>query len=155
MLMNPQLNAFGSLYFWAYINHFDIIDSATGMLRLRFSLTENVQAVQTPMAIDPAGKMVFFIADKGFTVVDLGSAPLSAVYTSPSSASQGAQIQVRGSGFLAGVTATIGGKAAPTTLVDDSTLTVTVPAVSSGSQDIAITNIDGTTYTLHSGIRVQ
>lgn len=155
MLMNPLLNASGSLYFWPYSNHFDIIDSATGILRLRFSLAEKIQAVQTPMAIDPTGRMVFLITDKGFTFVDLGSPLLSAIGSSPTVAAQGAQIQVRGSGFLAGVSATIGDKPAATSLVDSSTLTVTIPDASPGPQDITVTNVDGATYTLHSGVTIQ
>jgi hypothetical protein len=64
------------------------------------------------------------------------------------------QIQIRGSGFGAGITASVGGQSATVNLTDENTLTITVPALSPGSKDLALTNPDGSTYLLQSAISV-
>jgi hypothetical protein len=154
-LQRPRLNAAGSLYYWAYPNYFEIFDVPTATLRLRFSLTETVQNVETPIAIDTGGRQVFLITSAGLTIVDLGSAPLSIGHLSPSTASSGTQIQIRGSGFKSGITTAIGGQPATISFTDENTLTVTVPTLSSGPQNMTLTNPDGTTYTLQGAITVQ
>lgn len=153
-LQRPRLNAAGSLYYWAYPNYFDIIDVPTARLRLRFSLKETIQSVETPIAIDQGGRMVFLITNSGLTIVDLGSAPLSIGHLSSSSGAAGTQIQVRGSGFAAGATATVGGQPCTITVTDENTLSLTVPPLPTGPQDLTITNPDGTSYTLGSAITV-
>lgn len=153
-LLMPRLNGSGSLYFWAFPNYFEIIDVPTGTLRMRFSLSETVQNVEAPIAVDSAGQQVFLITSAGLTVVDLGTAPLSIGHLAPSGGAAGTQIQVRGSGFVTGATALVGGQSATVSVVDESTLNLTVPSVASGPQDLTITNPDGSTYTLKSGIGV-
>ena len=152
-LYAPQLNASGSLYFWPFPSYFEIIDAPTGRLDIRFSLSEQVQSVLSPLALDGLHD-VFLITDKGLTVVDLGTAPLSIGHLTPSTASSGAQIQVRGSGFLAGITAKVGGQIATVSFIDENTVTITLPALSSGSKDLTLTNSDGTSYTLQNAIAV-
>jgi hypothetical protein len=152
--LRPRLNASGSLYYWAYPNFFEIIDVPTGLLRLRFSLSETVQNVEAPIAIDAGGRQVFLITDAGLTVVDLGSAPLSIGHLTPSIASSGSTIQVRGSGFESGITATVGGQSASVTFIDENTLTLSLPTLNSSIDDLTLTNPDGTTYTLYSAITV-
>lgn len=154
-LQRPRLNASGSLYFWAYPSYFEIFDVPTGTLRLRFSLSEKVQSVETPMAIDDGGRQVFLITDAGLTAVDLGSAPLSIGHVNPAAGPGGTQLLVRGSGFSEGIKATIGGQPAAVSVVDENTLTVTVPmTLASGPKDLTLVSVDGTTYTLHSGVLV-
>jgi hypothetical protein len=148
------LNATGSLYYWAFPNFFEIVDVPTGTLRLRFSLTETVQNVETPIAIDQGGRQIFLITDKGLTMVDLGSALLSVGHLSISSASPGTQIQIRGSGFESGIIAAVGGQPATVNLTDENTITITIPALSSGVKDLTLTNADGSTYVLQSAITV-
>jgi hypothetical protein len=58
------------------------------------------------------------------------------------------------SGFETGITATIGGQSATVNLTDENTLTITVPTLSSGLKDLALTNPDGSTYLLQSAISV-
>src|SRR5260370_31041578 len=93
-LYNPRLNDSGSLYFWPFPNYFEIVDVPTGRLRLRFSLTEKVQSVVAPLALD-GGHDVFLITDKGLTIVDLGSSPLSIGHLSSSSGAARTQSQLR------------------------------------------------------------
>ena len=112
-LQRPRLNTSGSLYYWAYPNWFEIFDVQKGMLQLRFSLNQTIQNVETPLAIDPSGRLVFLITDAGLTVVDLGTAPLSIGYLSSTLGTAGTQFQVRGSGFTAGITATVAGQSRP------------------------------------------
>lgn len=154
-LQNPALNDAGSLYYWAYPNYVDIVDVRHGTSSLRFGLTETVTNTVSPMAIDSSGQRIFLITDKGLTVVDLGHAPLSVGHFSQTSASAGNQIEIRGSGFENGITATLGGASASLSFTDSETLTLTVPDANAGPEDLILTNPDGTTYTLQNAITVQ
>ncbi len=153
-LSTPRMNDAGSLFFWAYPNYIDILDVQHGTSALRFGLTETVTNTVAPMAIDSDGQRIFLITGNGFTVVDLGNAPLSVGHFNQASASPGNQITVRGSGFENGLTATLGGVAASLSFTDSETLTLTVPNINSGFEDLVLTNPDGTTYTLQNAINV-
>jgi hypothetical protein len=140
------------LYYVAYPNYFEIVDVLHARLLMRFSLTETVQSAASPLAIDSGGRYVYLITDKGLTVVDLGEAPLAIGHMTQPVASAGTQVTVRGSGFDSALTATIGGQAAGLNVGDENTLTITVPAASSGPQDIVLSRGDGASYTLENGI---
>lgn len=154
-LQNPTLNDPGSLYYWAYPSYIDIVDVHHGVPALRFGLTETITNTVAPMAIDSSGQRIFLITNKGLTVVDLGNAPLSVGHFSQTSGGPGAQIDMRGSGFESGITATLGGVSAPLIFTDSETLTVTVPGAKAGPEDLVLTNPDGTTYTLQNAVTVQ
>lgn len=151
-LGRPRLNASGSLYYWAYPNDFEIFDVPTATLKMRFSLAEVVQNVETPLAIDAGGRQVFLITDKGLTVVDLGAAPLSIGHLSSTSGAAATQIQVRGSGFVTGLSVNVGGQSATANFVDENTFTFTVPTLTTGPHDLTVTNPNGISYTLASAI---
>jgi hypothetical protein len=86
------------------------------------------------------------------TVVDFGAAPLAIGHLSPQTAAPGSQVVVRGSGFDAGTTATVGGVPASVTFTDENTLTLTIPGAASGPQDIVLIRSDGESYTLENGV---
>jgi hypothetical protein len=151
-LLRPRLNTSGSLYYFAYANSFEIIDVPHASLRLRFALTQTIQNTASPLAIDSGGRYIYLVTDKGLTVVDLGEAPLSIGHLSTQAASPGSQVTLRGSGFDAGTTATVGGVAALVSFIDENTLTVTLPVVTLGPQDIVLTRSDGESYTLENGL---
>jgi hypothetical protein len=153
-LYRPLLNDSGSLYYIAYTNYFEVVDVLHAKLLMRFSLSETVQATASPIAIDSGGRHVYLITDKGLTVVDLGEAPLAIGHLSQQTAGAGTQVTVHGSGFDASVTATVGGEPGSVNVTDESTLTLTVPAVASGSEDIVLIRGDGATYTYESGLTV-
>jgi hypothetical protein len=154
-LLQPPLNDSGSLYYMAAPNSIDIVDVRHGLLRMRFSLAETVTNTASPIAIDSGGQHIYLITDKGLTIIDLGQAPLSIGHLSSNSASPGTQVTVRGSGFSSGLTATVGGQVAAVSVDDENTLTLTIPSgLSPGPQDIVITNSNGTSYTLESGVTV-
>jgi IPT/TIG domain len=153
-LYRPLLNDSGSLYYIAYPNYFEVIDVLHARLLMRFSLTETVQSTASPIAIDTGGRYVYLITDKGLTVVDLGEAPLAIGHLSQQTAGAGTQVKVRGSGFDASVTATVGGEPASVSVTDENTLTLTVPAVASGPEDIVLVRSDGATYTYESGLTI-
>jgi IPT/TIG domain len=144
----------GSLYYIAYPNYFEVVDVLHARLLMRFSLTETVQATASPIAIDSGGRHVYLITDKGLTVVDLGQAPLAIGHLSQQTAGAGTQVAVRGSGFDASVTATVGGEPASVSITDENTLRLTVPAVASGPEDIVLVRGDGATYTYESGLTI-
>lgn len=154
-LQEPKLNAAGSLYYMAYPNFIDIIDVRHGTIRVRFSLSETVQNSLMPLAIDSSGRFAFLLTDKGLTVVDLGQAPLSIGWLSQSSAAEGSQITIRGSGFDTSVTATVGGSAATVTATDSSTLTLAIPNIGAGPATIVLSRADGTNYTAADLLTIQ
>lgn len=154
-LLDPQLNVSGSLYFLPHPNLVDVIDVQHGTLRLRFSLTETIPNVTTPIAVDSGGQYIYLVTNKGLTIVNLGQALLSIGSVNPLSASPGTLVAVRGSGFAASVSATVGGHAATVSFVDQNTLTLTVPSVAPGPSDVVLSNSNGTTYTLENGLMIQ
>jgi hypothetical protein len=148
----PTMNASGSLFYFAYPSYLEIIDVQHAMLRMRFALTETVQDTPESIAIDSGGRFVYLITDKGLTEVDLGHAPLSIGHLSQTSATAGSMVTIRGSGFDAGTTLTVGGTAAAVMVTDEDTLTFTMPAAASGPEDIVLTRADGESYTLENAI---
>jgi len=140
----------------------DILDSHTGLLRLRIFLPEPLATLSTDidalhgsfLAIDENGQRIFALTTSGLTVIQLATVPLSIGTVSPTSApaSGGAILTIRGSGFHSGATVTIGGKPAPATFKDMNTLTVIAPAVTPGPQQIAITNPNGDSYALDAAL---
>lgn len=153
-LLEPKLNDSGSLAFVAFPNLFDIIDVQHGALRLRFSLVQTVSNTASPIAVDSGGRHIYLLTNRGLTIIDLGAALLSIGSMTPSSAASGTQVIVRGSGFNSLTTATMGGQSTVLNFVDENTLTLTVPSLSSGPADVVVKNSDGTTYTLESGFIV-
>lgn len=148
----PVLNDAGSLAFYRFPGHIDILDIQHGTLTLRFALSETGIG---NMAIDSGGQRIFLITNQGLTVVDLGNAPLSIGHLSQTSTARGTQVVVRGSGFENGISASLAGVSAPVTITDDETLTFTVPSVSPGLQDLSLSNPDGTVYTLQNALTVE
>lgn len=151
----PQLNSAGSLYFLACPNMLDIVDVQHGLLRMRFSLTQTILDVAAPMAIDSNGRRVFLMTDKGLTIVDLGEALLSVGALNPSTASTGAQVTMRGSGFNPSTTVRVGGVNANVSYVDEATLTITIPPGLFGIVDLVLTNADGKTYRFDNALTIQ
>jgi hypothetical protein len=147
ILLEPQLNASGSLYYMTSTNFVDIVDVEHAFLRMRFALSETVNNTVAPMAIDSGGRYIFLLTNKGLTIVDLGEAPLSIGWVSPTTAAPGTQVNVRGSGFNSSTTATVNGLAAAVSFTDENTLSLTIPGASPGPAVIVLTNSDGTTYT--------
>jgi hypothetical protein len=156
-LLEPRLNDAGSLYYIAYPNFFDIVDVRHGILRLRFSLNETILNTAAPMALDSAGRSIFLITNQGLTVVDFGQAPLSIGWLNPAIAPANvtSQVTVRGSGFDSSTTAMVDGQAASLTLVDENTLTLTLPSLPAGPATIVLTNGDGTTYSEPTLLTIQ
>jgi streptogramin lyase len=154
LLYQPMLNATGSLYYLPYPLFFDIFDVHHGSLLMRFSLAETTSNTVLPLAIDSSGQRVFLITNKGLTIVDLGSAPLAIGSLSSVSATPGSQITLRGSGFTSTSTATVGGTAAVVDFIDDLTLSLTIPSLSSGPAVIVIKNADGSTYSLENAFTI-
>lgn len=143
----------------------DIIDAHSGRLRLRLFLPEpfamlssDVDALHGSfLATDENGQRIFALTTSGLTVVDLGSVPLGigTVSLSTGSASGGAILTIRGSGFQGGATVTIGGKTAAVTLKDMNTLSLTTAALGAGPQQIRITNPDGQSVSLDAAFTVN
>jgi hypothetical protein len=153
--LESKLNDSGSLLYQPWPQYFDIVDVLHGTLKMRFSLPgETISDVGVPIAIDSGGRHIYLITDRGLTIVDLGEAPLSIGSLSAASAVPGTQIALRGSGFDPQTTATLGGQPALVSFVDENTLTITVPVVSSGVADLTLNRPDGATYTLENAVTI-
>jgi hypothetical protein len=140
----------------------DILDAHTGSLRLRIFLPEPLAALSTDLdalhgsflAVDENGQRIFALTTSGLTIVQLATVPLAIGTISPAStsASGGATLTIRGSGFQSGSTVAIDGKSAATTFKDLNTLAVTTPPLTPGPQQIVITNPDGNSYILDAAL---
>jgi hypothetical protein len=104
------------------------------------------------LATDPTGRTFFAVTQSGITMMALNTIPLSIGNLQPGFVQpQAAQtITMRGSGFQTGATVSIGGTQASATFVDENTLTVAVPALASGWQDVTVTLPSGAAYTASS-----
>ncbi len=102
------------------------------------------------LAVDENGQRIFALTTSGLTIVQLADVPLGIGSVRPGSgpAAGGTTITIRGSGFQSGIKVTIGGKTAAATFKDLHTLTVVAPSVSSGAQQIVLTNPDGESVSL-------
>jgi DNA-binding beta-propeller fold protein YncE len=140
----------------------DILDAHSGALRLRIFLPQqfmtDVDGLHGSfLATDENGQRLFAITSSdgtpqnaALTVVQLAAVPLGIGTIAPSnvSATGGATLTIRGSGFQSATTLTINGKAASVTFKDASTLLVVTPTLTLGSQQLTITNPDGEVVSL-------
>jgi len=140
----------------------DILDGHSGVLRLRISLPQqfmtDVDGLHGSfLTTDENGQRLFALTSSdgtsqnaALTVVQLAAVPLGIGTIAPSTvaATGGANLTIRGSGFQSATTLTINGKTASVTFKDANTLLVVTPSLTPGSQQIAITNLDGETVSL-------
>lgn len=143
----------------------DIISARTGRLRLRISLSEPLAMLSSDvdglhggfLAIDENGQKLFALTASGLTVIQLAAVPLEFGSITPASvsASGGAVLKIRGSGFQAGCTATLGGKPATVSFVDSNTLNVTAPALNAGAQRLVVTNPVGESISWDAAVLVN
>ena len=140
----------------------DILDAHSGALRLRILLPQqfmtDVDGLHGSfLTTDENGARLFAITspdgtalNAGIMIAQLAKVPLGIGTLSPASApaAGGTTITIRGSGFVSGATATIGGKSASVTFKDTDTLTIVTPSTSAGGQRLQIKNPDGETATL-------
>lgn len=163
---DARLNDTGSLLYSTGTDgsHVAVSDSRNGRLQLQLAVqsassgsgpTIPIIGVAQPLAIDPSGSKILGALQNGVGYFELTVVPLALGTVTPATASAGGVIQVRGSGFLAGLTATIGGKAASCSVVDSKTLSCTVPNLVPGATSISLTNPDGQTYSYEGALVVQ
>jgi len=140
----------------------DVFDAHSGALRLRILLAQqfltDVDALHGSfLAVDETGSRLFALTSSdgtpqnaGVTLVQLASVPLGVGSISPASgpAAGGTSLTVRGSGFQSGTSVKLGGKAVSAVFKDANTLTLTTPGLSSGPQQLTLTNPDGETVSL-------
>jgi hypothetical protein len=143
----------------------DIRDAQSGQLRLRVYLPEPFAMLNTDvdgvhggfLTIDENGQRLFALTTSGLTIIQLAKVPLGIGTLTPSSGSAagGVSVNVRGSGFQSGIRATLGGKSATITLTDMNTLTLATPAMTSGAQQLVLTNPDGESVSLDAAFQAQ
>ena len=144
----------------------DIVDAHSGARRLRIFLPQqfmtDVDGLHGSfLAIDENGQRLFAITSSdgtpqngALTVVQLAAVPLGigAIQPATVSATGGAVVTIRGSGFVNGTAVSIGGKSATVTFKDVNTLSVTIPSVTPGPQRITLSNPDGETVSLDAAV---
>ena len=101
------------------------------------------------LTTDPTGRFLFGVTQSGITIMELNTVPLSIGNLQPGfvAPQQGQTVTIRGSGFASGAQILIGGSSTSTTYVDENTLTVTTPSLSTGWPDITVTLPGGASYT--------
>ena len=133
----------------------DIFDVNHGAHLRRINLSEQVQSVTNAMAIDAYGQDIYLVTNAGLTIVKLAAAPLAIGSVSPSSGTVGTTVTVSGSGFQTATTVTADGVSATSTFVNANTLQVIIPALTTGSVQIAVTNPSGQAYALDNAFKTQ
>jgi hypothetical protein len=143
----------------------DIRDAHSGQLRLRLYLPEPFAMLSTDvdglhggfLTTDENGQRLFALTTSGLTIVALANIPLGVGTVLPSSgiSAGGTTVTIRGSGFVSGITATLGGKSASVTLQDMNTLILTTPALSAGPQQLVLANPDGESITFDAAFLSQ
>ena len=163
---DARLNKTGSLLYTTGTDgsHIAVSDTHNGRWQLQLAVQNTTSGngaiipiigVPQPLAIDPSGSKILGALQNGVGYFELSVVPLAVGTVSPATASAGGVIQLRGSGFVAGITATIGGKAATCSVVDSETLSCTVPNLVAGATAISLTNPDGQTYSFENALVVQ
>lgn len=158
-----QLNQTGSLHYGTSGGSpVSISDTRHGRLQLQMMVPfiqsgppVPIIGVAQPLAVSPSGSKILGALSNGVAYFQLSVVPLAVASVSPATVPSGGMVQLRGSGFIAGMTVTIGGAPAACAVVDSETLSCTVPNVSSGTTEINLTNPDGQTYLLESALIVQ
>ena len=154
-LFGEKLNDSGSLLYMPQVSGVDIFDVPTGRIALHVAVPDPLFESWGSLAVDVTGSRMFLISSTGVTVAQLSQVPLSLAHATPSSASAGATVTLRGSGFVSGSTVTVGTTQAAVTYVDGNTLQVTVPSVASGPYRITINNPSGQQYSLDYALTVE
>src|SRR5260370_11006138 len=140
----------------------DILDAHSGALRLRIFLPQQLMTDVDGLhgsflTTDENGQRLFAITSSdgtpqnaALTVIQLAAVPLGIGTITPStvSATGGATLTIRGSGFQSAATVSINGKAASVTFKDANTLLVLTPILAPGSHQITLTHPDGETISL-------
>jgi len=143
----------------------DIRDAHSGRLLLRVYLPEPFAMLSTDtdglhgtfLTLDENGQRLFALTTSGVTILQLSSVPLGIGTVAPVAgpSAGGTSVTIRGSGFQSGTKATLGGKALTVTFKDKNTLTSTTPALSSGAQQLVLTNPDGESVLLDAAFVAQ
>jgi hypothetical protein len=143
----------------------DIRDAHSGQLRLRVYLPEAFAMLNTDvdglhggfLTTDENGQRLFALTTSGLSIVQLANVPLGIGTVSPVSgpAAGGSTVSVRGSGFQNGIKATLGRKTTTITVKDMNTLVLTTPALTSGPQQLVLTNPDGESVSLDAAFLAQ
>jgi hypothetical protein len=143
----------------------DIRDAHSGRLRLRVYLPEPFAMLSTDtdglhgtfLTLDENGQRLFTLTTSGVSVLQLSSVPLGIGTVAPAvgPSAGGTSFTIRGSGFQSGTKATLGGKALTVTFKDKNTLTSATPALSSGAQQLVLTNPDGESVSLDAAFVAQ
>jgi len=111
----------------------------------------------TFLTVDENGQRLFALTTSGLTVMQLSSVPLGIGTVTPASGPSvgGTSLTIRGSGFQSGTTATLGGKTLAALFKDNNTMTLTTPALSTGAQQLVLTNPDGESVSLDAAFVAQ
>lgn len=152
---SAKFNASGSLIYIPRQTSIDIMDTNHLDVREEIGLTDAMVPGIRDMALDVAHHRMFLITASGATMVTLAREPLGIGSVNPEAGAAGTSVQISGSGFEPGSTVKLGGVDANAAISDDSTLTITVPALPKGPASLVVSNPDGSSYRLDDAFNVQ
>ncbi|HEV2222716.1 MAG TPA: IPT/TIG domain-containing protein [Candidatus Acidoferrales bacterium] len=154
--LDSRLNDTGSLLYASNGNSdaVTISDTHNGRLLLLLNFPASTGPYR-PLAIDPTGQQILVATQSGLSYFKLSVVPLAVGTVSPAQGPVGTTIQLKGSGFVPGTKAQIGGQGAACSEVDSETLSCTVPNLAAGEVPITLTNPDGQSYSFEGGFSVQ
>jgi len=133
----------------------DVFDVHRQRLVLQIALPEPLVSSLNSMCMDETGSKLFAISQSGITVAQLASVPLSIASVSPTSASPGSTITIRGSGFANGAKVNFQNTEVQATVVDANTINVMSPLLPTGPVRLTVVNPDGSQYSLDAAYTAQ
>lgn len=148
-----QLNSTGSLFFAPS----GIYGASNGRLLLSL-VTDTPTGLVQPrsVVVSPDGTELLMLDDTDMRFLQLAVVPLAAGTVGPEAGAAGTSIEIRGSGFVSGTTATLGGQAMNCAVSDSETMSCTVPAgLPAGGAALELTNPDGQAYTVELAFTVE
>lgn len=157
---DSRLNETGSLLYASNGSSAQVTvsDTHNGRLLLLLNLPASLgpsTGPYRPLAIDPTGQQILVATQSGLSYFKLSVVPLAVGTVSPTQGPVGTPIQLKGSGFVPGTTAQIGGRSAACSDVDSETLSCTVPGLATGPASLVLANPDGQTYSYENAFAVQ
>lgn len=150
LLLGEKLDRNGSLLLQPWSQALDLVDLSQLKKLQRIALPYTVQSVFDPLVWDDDNDTAYLIVKGGVLEVPV-TPPLVLQTASPSYGAAGTSVNLIGSGFTYGDTATVDGTAAPLSMIDEHSATIVMPPHVNGAAVITVTAANGQTSQLDPG----
>lgn len=150
--LGEKLDQNGALLLQPWSNALDFVDLSHMAENQRIALpVPSAAGVFDALVWDGDNDTAYVIAKGGLLEIPLTPMPLVLLASNPGSGGAGTAVTLTGSGFAAGMTASVSGVATQVTVVDEHSATITIPALAKGASVITLTAANGRSSFLDPG----